>query len=258
MKLLFNELVDTKKQLQTTTKIAQKTQNELHDTKSKLEATKTELEMAKKDIVELETRFEQQHNEIIPLIHKSTEIISQQLIKVQTQQPEKIFKSSLNTLEEPTQLTIQPPIQTKEKKYSFFEFNKLLQQQTYAGKINRFFNEINEGRLFHINDNECFFKLRIQRNYREFYINHVDDVTRYRNNNTKFANDVVALKDRSSWCNLYVAIEKYDMNNCRCYVINVKECGKNRLLKHGGVNVDIRWELYKNKNDDVIFYFNKK
>ena len=259
--MLLKELVDTKKQLQTTTKIAKKTQNELNDTKSKLETTTTELEIAKKDIVELETRFEQQHNEIIPLIHKSTEIISQQLIKVQTQSPETIFKSSLNTFEEPTQLTIQPPIQTKEKKYSFFEFNKLLQLQTYAKKIHRVFNEIDEGQLFHINHNECFFKLRLQQNYRRFYIYHRDDVTRYRNNFTKFANDVIALNDYgSSWgYELFVAIEKYDEKNCRCYVINVKECGKNRLLKHGGGwNEDIRWELYKNKNDEVIFYFNKK
>ena len=256
-KLLFKELVDTKKQLQTTTKIAKKTQNELNDTKLKLEATMKELKIAKKDIVELETRFEQQHNEIIPLIHKSTEIISQQLIKVQTESPETIFKSTLNTFEEPTQLTIQPPIQTKEKKYSFFEFNKLLQPQTYAEKLQLVFNEIDEGQLFHINDNECFFKLRIRRNHQLFYINHVDDVTRYRNNKTIFTNDVVALN--VGGFQLVVAIEKYDEKNCRSYVINVKECGKNHLLEHDGdCNVDIKWELYKNKNDEVIFYFNKK
>ena len=251
-----SELKDTKSKLEATTKIAQKTQSELKDTKSKLETTTTEFEIAKKDIVELETRFEQQHNEIIPLIHKSTEIISQQLIKVQTQQPETIFKSSLNTLEEPTQLTNQPPIQTKGKKYSFFEFNKLI-LQTYADKIHRVLNEIDEGQLFHINDNECFFKLRIQQNDRRFYINHVDDVTGYRYNNfTKFTNDVVALNDCSSCYYLFVAIEKYDKKNCRSYVINVKECGKNHLLKHGDGN-NIRWELYKNENNDVIFYFNK-
>ena len=77
------ELQDTKSKLETTTKIAHKTQTELKDTKSKLETTTKELEIAKKDIVELETRFEQQHNKIIPLIHKSTEIISQQLISQQ-------------------------------------------------------------------------------------------------------------------------------------------------------------------------------
>ena len=286
-KLLLKEFLDTKKQLKSTTKLAEETQTELQDTKLKLEATTKELEKAKKDIVELETRFEQQHNEIIPLIHKSTEIISQKLIKVQTQSPEEIFKYFLNTFEETTQLKIQPPIQTKEKKYEFFEFNKLIlqaqkivdvvrlmgelvqpnpsrtTQQTYAEKIQRVFNEINEGQLFHINDNECFFKLRLQRNYRKFRINHRDDVTDYRNEDTEFTNDVVALNDgRSSGGSgyeLHVAIEKYDMNNCRSYVINVKECGKNHLLKYGyGYNVDIRWELYKNKNDEVIFYFNKK
>ena len=317
--MLFKEFVDTKKQLLTTTKIAQETQRELKDTKSKLEATtkiaqktqrelndtkskletatkiaqKTqreletttkELEIAKKDIVELETRFEQQHNEIIPLIHKSTEIISQQLIKVPTESPEKIFKYFLNTLEEPTQLTIQPPIQTKEKKYSFFEFNKLIlqtqkiidairlmgelvqpnppqtTQRTYAEKIQLVFNEIDIGQLFHINDNECFFKLRIQQNNQKFYINHRDNVTRYRNYLTKFKNDVVALYDcGSGYYALRVAIEKYDDVNCRSYVINVKECGKNSLLEYGDDwNGDIRWELYKNGNNEVIFYFNKK
>ena len=254
--LTQRELKDTKSKLETTTKLSQDTQRELKDTKLKLEATTKELEIVKKDIVELETRFEQQHNEIIPLIHKSIEIISQQLIKVQTQQPEEIFKSTLNTLEEPTQLTIQPPIQTKEKKYSFFEFNKLLQLQTYAEKINRVFNEIDEGQLFHINNNECFFKLRLRQNHRQFIIKHVDDVTRYRNKGTIFINDVVVLEDRSWYCHLYVEIEKYDKNNCRCYVINVKECGKNRLLRYGN-NEDIKWELYKNENHDVIFYFNK-
>ena len=72
-----------------------------------------------------------------------------------------------------------------------------------------------------------------------------------------FINDVVALEDWS-WYYLRVAIEKYDEKNCRSYVINAKECGKNHLLKYGGYNEDIRWELYKNENNDVIFYFNKK
>ena len=255
--MLFKEFLNTKKQLETTTKIAQKMQSELKDTKSKLDATTKELEIAKKDIIELETRFEQQHNEIIPLIHKSTEIISQKLIKVETESPEKIFKSTLNTLEETTQLKIQPPIQTKEKKYSFFEFNKLLQLQTYAEKLHRVCNEIDEGQLFHINDNECFFKLRLQQNRPKFNIDHVDDVTRYRNKFTKFKNDVVTLNDGLFCYHLHVAIEKYDVKNCRCYVVNVKECGKNRLLKHDGDGNNIRWKLYKNKNDDVIFYFKK-
>ena len=253
------ELKETKSKLETTTKLSQDTQRELKDTKLKLETTTKELEIAKKDIAMLETRFEQQRNEIIPLIHKSTEIISQELIKVQTQSPEKIFKSTLNTLKEPTQLTSQPPIQTKVKKYSFFEFNKLLQLQiqlqTYAEKIHLVFNEIDEGQLFHINDNECFFKLRIQQNRRKFRIHHVDDVTSDRNESTIFTNDVIVLY--GSCYRLSVAIKKYNEKNCRCYVINVKECGKNHLLRYG-YNDDIRWELYKNVNDEVIFYFNKK
>ena len=81
-------------------------------------------------------------------------------------------------------------------------------QQTYAEKIHRVFNEINEGQLFHINDNECFFKLRIRQNHPKFHIDYVDDVTRYRYNSslfnlikgrkedfTEFINDVVALNE---------------------------------------------------------------
>ena len=230
---------------------------ELHETKSKLEATTKELEIAKKDIVELETRFEQQHNEIIPLIHKSTETISQQLIKVQTQQPEKIFKSSLYTLEEPTQLTIQPPIQTKEKKYSFFEFNKLFQLQTYVKKLNFVFNSMKNGQLLHINDDECFFKLRLERNHRELFIQHRDDVTSRHKKHTVFENDVVALDDVLPFSRYYlrVRIENYD-ECAQCFLINTKECGKNLLLEYGDVgNKDIEWKLYKNENNEVVFYF---
>ena len=243
---MFKELRKTKEQLLTTTKIAQKTENELQltkeqllittriveETRNELIKTKKELDCVKEEMKQKEEKIEERcvvkpNPATVPLLKAEVKIVNVVRLLGELVQPN------------PSQTT----------------------QQTYAEKIQRVFNEIDEGQFFHINDNECFFKLRIQRNYRWFYINHVDDITGYRNEDTKFRNDVIVLQDcGSSWgYYLNVAIEKYDEKNCRSYVVNVKECGKNHLLKCGyNWNVDIRWELYKNKNDEVIFYFNKK
>ena len=246
-KLLFKELRKTKEQLLATTKIAENAQSELKDTKSKLEATtklakdtqreliktKEELDILKEEMKTKEKKIEER------CVVKPNPATAHKVSLMKAEVKVVNVARLMGELVQPN-----PPRTT---------------QQTYAEKIQRVLNEINEGQLFHINDNECFFKLRIQQNYRKFCIQHVDDVTRYRNKFTEFTNDVVALNDLSSCYQLYVAIEKYDKKNCRSYVINVKECGKNRLLKYaGGCNVDIRWELYKNGNNEVIFYFKKK
>ena len=242
-KLLFKELRKTKEQLLTTTNIAQKTENELQvmkeqlltttriaeETRDELIKTKEELDCVKEKMKQKEIKIEERC--VVKPNPATVPKVSSLKVEVKVVNVAQL----MGELVQPN-----PPRTT---------------QQTYAEKLQLVFNEINEGQLFHINDNECFFKLRLQQNRPKFNIYHVDDVTRYRNNNTKFTNDVVTLNDRSR-CYLYVAIEKYDEKNCRSYVINVKECRKNRLLKHGR-NGDIRWELYKNENNDVIFYFNK-
>ena len=245
-KLLFKELRKTKEQLLTTTNIAQKTENELQVMKEQLLTT---------------TRIaEETRNELIKT--------KEELDCVKEKMKQKEIKIEERCVVKPNPATA-PKVPSLKAKVKVVDVAQLMgelvqpnpsrtTQQTYAEKIHLVFNEIDIGQLFHINDNECFFKLRLQRNDQEFVIYHVDDVTCYRNDHTKFKNDVVALQDRSSLgYSLFVAIEKYYRNNCRCYVINVKECGKNRLLEHGDWKVDIRWELYKNKNDEVIFYFKK-
>ena len=243
--LLFKELRKTKEQLLATTKIAENAQSELKDTKSKLEAitklakdtqrelikTKEELYILKEEMKIKEEKIEER------CVVKPNPATAPKVSSLKAEVKVVDVVQLMGELVQPN-----PPQTTR---------------RTYAEKIHRVFNEIDEGQLFHINDNECFFKLRIRRNYRRFYITHVDDVTGYRYEDTEFTNDVVVLNDGWS-CDLYVAIEKYDRMNCRSYVINVKECGKNRLLKHGGCNEDIRWELYKYGNNEVIFYFKKK
>ena len=46
----------------------------------------------------------------------------------------------------------------------------------------------------------------------------------------------------------------YDEKNCPSYLINVKECQNNRLLKYGVYNKEFRGKLFKNENSDVIFF----
>ena len=246
-KLLLKELLDTKKQLLTTTKIAQKTENELQVTKEQLLTTTRIVEETRNELIKTKEELDRVKEEIK---QKEEKIEKKCIVKPN---PATVPKVSLLKAEvkivDVAQLMgelVQPnPPQTTHR--------------TYAQKIHRVFNEINQGQLFHINNDECFFKLRFQQNHPKFSIIHVDDVTRYRNKITTFKNDVVVLWDYESCYSLYVAIKKYDKKNCRCYVINEKECGKNRLLRHDGDwNDDIRWELYKNNNNEVIFYFNKK
>ena len=243
-KLLFKELRKTKEQLLATTKIAEKTQSELKDTKSKLETTTKLAEDAQRELVKTK---------------KELDCVKEEM-KTRQEKIEERYVAKPN----PTTAPKVPSLKVEVKIVDVVRLmGELVQpnppqttQQTYAEKIHRVFNEIDEGQLFHINDNECFFKLRIQQNHQRFYIDYVDDVTRCRNL-TKFTNDVVTLQEDILGYYLYVAIEKYDDVNCQSYVINVKECGKNHLLEHGGYN-NIRWGLYKNKNHEVIFYFKKK
>ena len=265
-KLLLKELVDTKKQLLATTKIAQKTENEFQVTKEQLltttkiaQKTENEIQLMKEQLLTTTRIAEETRDELIKT--------KEELDRVKEELKQKKEKVEGRCVVKPNPATV-PKVPSLKVEVKVVDVARLMGElvqpnppqttrQTYAEKIQRVFNEIKQGQLFHINDNECFFKLRIQQNHRWFYFHHVNDVTRYRYN-TKFANDVVALND-SSWYVLCVAIEKYGEKNCRSYVINVKECGKNHLLKHGNDgNGDIRWEFYKNKNDDVIFYFNKK
>ena len=263
--MLFKELRKTKEQLLTTTNIAQKTENELQVTKEQLltttniaQKTENELQLTKEQLLTTTRIAEETRNELIKT--------KKELDRVKEKMKQKEEKIEERCVVKPNPATV-PKVSSLKAEVKVVDVAQLMgelvqpnpsqtTQQTYAEKIQLVFNEIKQGQLFHINDNECFFKLRIQQNYRKFRIFHVDDVTRWRNNNTKFKNDVVALNDWSSWYYLHVAIEKYDEKNCQSYVINVKECRKNCLLKYGW-NLDIRWELYKNKNDDVIFYFKK-
>ena len=174
--LLFKELRKTKEQLLATTKIAENAQSELKDTKSKLEAitklakdtqrelvkTKEELDTLKEEMKTKEKKIEERC--VVKPNPATAHKVSSLKVEVKVVDVIRL----MGELVQPN-----PPRTT---------------QQTYAEKIQRVCNEIDEGQLFHINDNECFFKLRLQQNDQGFIFQHVDDVTGYRNNNTEFIN----------------------------------------------------------------------
>ena len=257
--------MDTKKQLQSTTKIVQKTQSELYDTKSKLETTtkfaqktQNELQVTKDHLLTATQVAEQTQRELV----KTKEELDR--VKEELKSKEiKIEESCVVKIKPAT--APKPSLKVEKKVVDVVQLmGELVQpnppqttQQTYAEKLHRVFNKIKNGQLFHVNDNECFFKLWLQRNHRKFYIYHVNDVIRYRDEDTKFANDVVLLQDRWSRYHLYLKIENYDVKNCRLFLVDVEECGKNHLLEYGGNDI-YRWELYKNQKEEVIFYFKKK
>ena len=240
-----HELKETKERLLATSKITEETQNELQKTKERLlsttktaEKTKNELRITEGELDRVKEESRRREERCIAG--------QQNLATASTIALLNAVDNFVDVVQLMRELVQPNPPQTT--------------QRTYAEKIHRVCNEINEGQLFHINDNECFFKLRIQRNHQMFYIYHVDDVANLRKKRTEFSNEFVILRSVywRSFYHLYVSIA-----NCQCFIVNTKMCGENRLLKFGGNslfggNYSINWNLYKNENDEVIFYFKKK
>ena len=113
------------------------------------------------------------------------------------------------------------------------------------------------GQLYFLNEEECFFKIRLQKNHQSLFIYLVENIARHRNNGSNvFVNEDIVLEGCLSYY-LYVSIRKHDEKNSKCFLIDTKRSGNNRLLKYGGYG-NIGWNDYKDCNDCVIFYFTKK
>ena len=111
-----------------------------------------------------------------------------------------------------------------------------------------------------MNEEECFIKIRLQKNHRTLRIHLVKNITHHRNNKRNvFENEDIVLRDLSPWSwhyDLFVSIRKHDEENSKGFMIDTKRSGNNRLLKYrGDGNV---WNDYKYCNDCVLFYFTKK
>ena len=253
---MLKKYLQCDKELQETKKKLNENQIELNDAKGKLEATVAELEVAKKDIVKLEERFVQQRNEIIPLIHKSTEIISRHINDSRSKSTKEIFKSALNT-----PLDAQPSTQTIDKKIEFIEFNKLIQQQqkSYSTKIEQVFNNIKVGQIHYLNEGEYFFKLELKRNHRFLYIHLDKDLTQHRKEpNNVFSNKNIVLWGGLTSYHLYVSIRRLDEKNSKCFLIDKSHSGNNLFMTYDFGNRIFEWDRYKDRNDEVIFHFTKE
>jgi len=114
------------------------------------------------------------------------------------------------------------------------------------------------GQLYYLNEDECFFKLKLKKNDQSLYIRLTEDLTCYRyHKRNEFENEDIALMDYSCY-HLHVSIRKYDDNNSKCFLIDTKRSGNNRLLVYGYGDKNVGWNDYKDANDCVLFYFTKK
>ena len=118
------------------------------------------------------------------------------------------------------------------------------------------------GRLYFLNKEECFFKIRLQKNHQELYICLVKDIAHYRNHEFNvFEYEDIVLKDYWSsfdWYHLCVSIRKHDEKNSKGFMIDTKRSANNRLLEYGYGVGNVGWNDYKDCNDCVLFYFTKK
>ena len=118
------------------------------------------------------------------------------------------------------------------------------------------------GQLYFLNEEECFFKIRLQKNYQTLSIFLVEDIARRRNDKRNvFENEDIVLKD-CWYYHLCVSIRKHDEENSKCFLIDTKQSGNSRLLEYDGYSdfgdVNYGWNDYKDCNDCVLFYFTKK
>jgi len=136
-------------------------------------------------------------------------------------------------------------------------------QSSYRQNVKRMSELMKNGELYFLNEDECFFKLKLQRNRQSLRIYLVEDLTRHRNDPiNEFENEDIVLMDLSCYYYLYVSIRKHDEKNSKCFLIDTKQSGNNRSMVYsGGCNYgwdDYEWNNYKDENDYVIFYFTKK
>ena len=132
-------------------------------------------------------------------------------------------------------------------------------QSSYCNNVKRMSELMKIGQLYFLNEEECFFKIRLQKNCQYLYIFLEKDIADHRNNRINvFENEDIVLQDcsSSSWYHLYVSIRKHDETNSKGFLIDTKRSGNNRLLEYGYGNVG--WNEYKDFNDCLLFYFTKK
>ena len=247
-----NDFSATKNDLTATRNDLSATKNDLIATQNELSATKDHLSSTRTELRETNSKLEKAVTELLQL------------------------KKNFSTCSTPTQQSATPqatkprPNPTSAPPNKVEEIIPLMEevvrpnqpgatQSIYCNNVKRMSKLMTIGQLYYLNEKECFFKLRLQQNYRTLFIRLVKDLADYRNNkNNEFENEDIVLWDSSSWYYaLYVSIRKHDVNNSKGFMIDTKRSENNRLLKYG-YNDNNGLNDYKDSNDCVFFLFNKE
>jgi len=276
-KLLFDKLSATNIELAFVRKEFQETKQELSETRNKLFATQNELAATRRE--QKSTRNELvQIKEVISklatpkhqtVLRAAKQPTTTQLIAtppsrtIATPPSRPIPTLPTRPIPTTTQPIPTPPTQPTVEEETILLMSEVLRlnqpratQSSYRENVKRMSELMKNGELHNLSEDECFFKLKLKRNCQSLYIFLVEDLTGIRNHpHNEFANEDIVLQDWFSFYRLYVSIRKYDKKNSKCFLVDTKRSGNNRLLVYGE---NVGWNDYKDENDYVIFYFTKK
>ena len=244
---LEQNLSATRNELSATKNDLSATKNELSATRNELSSTKTELLQLKKDF---STRFTPTR------ILSPTATLSTPTHQSATPQATKPRSNATAT--PPKKIEGIIPLMEKVVRPN----QPRVTQSSYCNNVKHMSDLMKIGQLYFLNEEECFFKLRLQINYQKLFIELLENITRHRNYKFKvFESEDIVLRDYWSSCyDLYVSIRKHDEENSKCFMIDTKRSGNNLLLEYGYGYGDgnVGWNDYKDCNDCVLFYFTKK
>jgi len=257
-RLLFNHLTVTRNELPATKNDPTFTQNELIAKRDELSSTTgwnhPQLGSTRTELRETNDKLEKATNELVDLKKSlSTHAPTHQAVSTTT--PPAAKPRSNPTATPPKVEEIIPSLMIKVVRPS----QPQTAQSSYCANVKRMSELMMNGQLYYLNEDECFFKLKLKQNHQSLYIYLVEDITGYRNNSYnvfEFLNEDIVLWICSSYYRLYVSIRKHDQKNSKCFLIDTKQSGNNLLMGYGGENVG--WNDYKDANDCVLFYFTKK
>ena len=271
------DLSATRNELQVTRNELQATRNELQATRNELQVTRNELSTACNELRKTNTKFEQNLSATKDELSATKNDLSATKNELSSTKTELLqLKKDFSTRSTPTHQSATPQA-TKHRSNATATPPKKIEeiiplmeevvrpnqppatQLSYCNNVKHMSELMTMGQLYFLNEEECFFKIRLQKNYRPLRISLVKDITRHRNNELNvFENEDIVLWDWSSWYSLFVSIRKHDETNSKGFLIDTKRSGNNRLLGYGFGGNNIGWKEYKDFNDCLLFYFTKK
>ena len=268
-KLLFDKLSATNIDLSTTRNELQATRNELQVSRNelstacnkfqktntklgqKLSATKNELSSTRNELRETNSKLEKATTELLQL---KNNLSTRSTPTHQSATPQATKRRSNATATPPKQIEEIIPLMEEVVRPN----QPRVTQSSYCNNVKHMSELMTIGQLYFMNEEECFFKIRLQKNNQYLRIYLVEDIARYRNDEYNvFEYEDIVLGVCSSCYVLFVSIRKHDQKNSKGFLIDTKRSGNNRLLEYGD-DYNIGWNEYKDFNDCLLFYFTKK